>query len=136
MHGELVLDASVAAKFFITEDGSDAARRFVTSDQKFVAPDLLLLELASIAAKRFRRGDIPKDLAIEMVKDSGRLADEVVPAAGLIHRAFQFALQGFSAYDGVYLALAEQRGCAVLTVDSKLLSRAQQHGVADLVVTL
>lgn len=136
MHDELVLDASVAAKCFITEDGSAAARRFVISDQRLVAPDLLLLEMASIAAKRARRGDISEDLAVEIVTDARGLVDEIVPAAGLVRQALEFALKGFSAYDGIYLALAEQRRSAVLTVDSKLLSRAQAHGLAELVLTL
>jgi predicted nucleic acid-binding protein len=136
MRAELVLDASVAAKCFISEDGSEAARRLVISGQRFVAPDLLLLELASVAAKRARRGDISEDLAAEIMGDAGGLADEIVPAAGLVRRAFEFALQGFSAYDGVYLALAEQRCCAVLTVDSKLLSRARERGRGGLVVSL
>ena len=136
MAGELVLDASVAAKCFITEEGSEAARARVLSGQRFVAPELLLVEMASIAAKRVRRGDIDTMLGGLIVKDAKNLIDEIVPALDLIGPAFDFALQGFSAYDGVYLALAAQRGSAVLTADAKMVSRAVDRGFGNLVITL
>lgn len=136
MSDELVLDASVAAKCFITEDGSDAARKLVKSDRLFVAPDLLLIEIASIAAKRVRRGDISEMLATEAIRGVRGLVGVLVPTADLTLRAFEFALLGFSAYDGIYLALAERRGCKVVTMDLKLLWRASSLGHADLVEQL
>lgn len=136
MSVELVLDASVAAKCFITEEGSDVARKLVKSDRLFVAPDLLLIEMASIAAKRARRGDILEALAADAVREVRGLVGVLVPTAELTSRAFEFALLGFSAYDGVYLALAERRGCKVITMDLKLLSRASSLGHAGLVEQL
>ena len=39
MPDELVIDASVAAKIFFTEDGSEAARALAVSGQRFCAPE-------------------------------------------------------------------------------------------------
>jgi predicted nucleic acid-binding protein len=121
---EAVIDASVAAKVFITEEGSDAARAFAVSGVRLLAPDLLLIELASVAAKRMTRGDIPRTLAEAMVAAAPGLPHELVPSAGLTSRAFALAADhGLSAYDSLYLALAEQRGCDLVTADLKLIAR-------------
>lgn len=136
MQDEFVIDASVAAKCFLSEEGSDAARRRVIADHRFLAPDLLVLEIANVAARHARRGTITEAFAVEMVRDVGGLVDEIVPTSGLVESALEFALQGFSAYDGVYLALAMKQGCAVLTADAKLLERARERGLAGLVAAL
>lgn len=125
MPDELVVDASVAAQLFITEDGSDAARALADSDARFVAPDLVLVELANVAVKRLRRGDIPHSLAEHMVGAARSLFQDLVPAASLMGRAFELAVQhGLSAYDATYVALAEARGCDVVTADLRLIARA------------
>ncbi len=134
MVDEIILDASVAAKCFFTEDGSDAARRLVGSGIALIAPDLIFAEIASVAAKRVRRGDVSRDLAQMAVDSLGDLIDVVAPTRALSARAFQLAADyGVSAYDGVYLALAEQRGTRVVTADAKLIERAARHGLSNLV---
>ncbi len=134
MTAEVVLDASIAAKCFFTEDGSDDARRLVGSGIALVAPDLIFAEIASVAAKRVRRGDVSRDLAQAAMDSLGDLIDVVAPTRPLSSRAFQLgADHGLSAYDGVYLALAELRRTRVVTADVKLIDRASQHGLSHLV---
>ena len=134
MADEVVLDASVAAKCFFTEEGSDAARRLAGSGIVLVAPDLIFAEISSVAAKRVRRGEVSRDLAQDAVNSLGDLIDIVTPTRLLSVRAFQLAADhGLSAYDGVYLALAELRRTTVVTADVKLIDRASQHGLSHLV---
>jgi predicted nucleic acid-binding protein len=134
MRADLVLDASVAAKFFFNEDGSDKAEALLTSGAIVAAPDLLLLELASIAATKVRRGLAPEATARDAVNAIVDLIDEVAPARDLRVRAYIFARDdGFSAYDGSYLALADRLGVPVVTADNRLVERARSAGVGRLV---
>ncbi len=133
MADEVVMDASVAAKCFFTEEGSALARAFVAGGPVLIAPDLIFAEIASVASKKVRRGDISALLGDEAVHALDDLIDEVVPTAELAHRAFELAVAfGFSAYDGVYLALAERRATRVVTTDLKLIERAARAGLAGL----
>jgi predicted nucleic acid-binding protein len=130
MPDELVLDASVAAKLFITEAGSNAAKALAATDARFVAPDLVLVELANVAVKRLRRGDIPQAVAERIIALSRSIFRELEPGANLTKRAFELASShGVSTYDAMYVALAEQRGCDLITADARLISRLEHAGL-------
>jgi predicted nucleic acid-binding protein len=128
--GRLVLDASVAAKIFFQEEGSETARRVLKEGAPLLAPDLLFVEMASLAVKRVRRGlSTPQEaaFAVRSVRD---LIDAVTPVATLCDRAFQLATQhGFSAYDSVYLVLAEAEGAVMLTADIRFARLAIAAGL-------
>jgi len=137
MRADIVLDASVAAKFYFLEDGSDRTRAMLTSGVVVAAPDLLFVEMASIAAKRVRRGLCSAELGRDAVNSVGDLVDEVFTLRSLATRAFLFARDnGFSAYDGAYLALAERLNAPVLTADERLIEGARALGAGNLVRTL
>lgn len=134
MRADIVLDASVAAKFYFHEDGSDRARAVLTSGVVVAAPDLLFVEMASVASKRVRRGLCSADLGRDAVASVGDLVDEVAPLSGLAQRAFVFARDSnFSAYDGAYLALAERLNVPVLTADERLVGKARALGAGNLI---
>jgi predicted nucleic acid-binding protein len=125
MPDELVLDASVAAKLFIAEAGSDAAAALVATAARFIAPDLVLVELANVAVKRLRSREITREVAERIIASSRSIFRELEPAANLTTRAFELASgYGISVYDAMYVALAEQRGCDLVTADAQLISRA------------
>ena len=115
---EIVLDASVAAKLFFDEAGSDAARRILKAGAPLLAPELLFIEMASLAVKRVRRGLSTREEAAAAVKAVRTLIDETAPMADLSDAAFDLAARhGVSAYDGAYLALAVLRDAVMLTAD-------------------
>lgn len=127
--GDFVLDASVAAKCFFQEPGSDQARASV-GRSRLIAPRLLLLEIASLAAKKVRAGVASLEQAQRALGEAPALVDELVPVETLLSRALEFATVGLSAYDGVYVALAEKAGIPLLTADDRLLRRAATAGMS------
>jgi len=59
----LVIDASVAFKWFVEELESDAAQRILERESVRIAPDLVLLEIANTAWTKEQRGEISPDHA-------------------------------------------------------------------------
>ena len=130
MSDEFVVDASVVAKLYFPEDDSTAAKAFLGGVDKVVAPDLLFVEMASIAAKKVRRGLATTAWAARSVKSLTLVVDEWVASSQLAERAFDLAAtHGFSAYDGTYLALAEARDLPLLTADVRLVRLARGAGL-------
>jgi predicted nucleic acid-binding protein len=126
-----VLDASVAVKVFITEEGSEEAVAYVLSGARFIAPELVLVEVANVALKRFRRGELPRSVAERVVAASRTLFDELVPTSALVLRGFALAADhGLSAYDAMYVALADARHSRLVTADGRLIARIAEAGLA------
>ncbi|HEV7158263.1 MAG TPA: type II toxin-antitoxin system VapC family toxin [Caulobacteraceae bacterium] len=133
----LVVDASVAAKLWFEEHHSELADRVLKSGSRLVAPDLLLIEVASIAAKRVRRGLSPAGEATNAMVASKSFLDETETSAKFVDRAFELACNhGLSVYDGVYLALAEARRAPLITADNTLVTKARAAGLDHLVRSL
>lgn len=134
---ELVLDASVAAKLFFEEQGSTQAAELADAGAIFTAPDFIHVEFASIASTKVRRGEVSERMARDALASLPFALDRTVPAAPLTHRAFALAVShGCSVYDGIYLALAEQRDCPVITADQRLIARVTSVGLSHLVQAL
>jgi predicted nucleic acid-binding protein len=134
MADELVIDASVAAKCFLIEQGSEEAWVLANSPVVFIAPELVMLELAGIAAKKVRGGEIGHDAGAVMLDSAPRLFDEFAPNQPHLARAFELASRhSISVCDGLYLALAEARRTVLVTADMKLVERALAAGLAALV---
>lgn len=126
-----VADASVlAALAFGEEAGAGAARAFVSEAAELIAPDLLRIELASVAAKKVWRGEASEEVALAAIDAAQSLLVEVAPTGPLTARAFSLAARHrFSVYDAIYLALAEARDARVATLDQKLAKRAEDNGL-------
>lgn len=134
MPGEFVVDASVAAKIYFVEEDSELARAALQAAIRLIAPELLFVEMASIAAKCLRRGTTTREQAALSVRLIAGVVDQAIPLSALAGRAFELAADhGFSAYDGAYLALAEISGLPVLTADLRLARRASEVGLGHLV---
>src|SRR5450755_1731282 len=92
MSADIVVDASVLAKFFFHEPDSALARAALTDGAVVAAPSLILIELASIAVKKVRLGEATLEQAREAVAAVGDLVDEIAPLDGLAGRSFQLSL--------------------------------------------
>jgi predicted nucleic acid-binding protein len=133
MRSERVVDASVIAAAFFLEELTEEARRFLLETPRLIAPDHLHAEIASVAAKKVWRGETSEELgAAACVALSGLVA--TTPSAALAARAFELAARyRFSAYDGLYLALAESREVPVYTFDGAFARRAVDSGFTKLI---
>lgn len=137
MAGEIVLDASVAAKCFFPENGSELAKALLLSGARIIAPDLIYAEIASVAARRAKRGETDPSVARQAVEALRELIDESYPLGPLQAHAFDLALQGgLSVYDATYVALAQARHTRLVTADVRLVQAAKALGLADIVTLL
>lgn len=132
-----IVDASVLGAAFFEEAHSAAARAFIRDARDLTAPSLLVLEIASIAAKKVWKGLSPVDVGARAVRETPRLVSLIGTLDDLAPVAFQLAAEHrFSAYDATYLALAEIRQARVVTLDEKLKARADASQFRSLVVLL
>jgi predicted nucleic acid-binding protein len=116
----LVVDASVAVKWFAPEPLAEAAAE-LRRESGLVAPDFMLVEVANVFWKRMRRGDA--DLAGSQADLSLLQAGipELVETSFLLEEALELAEQlDHPVYDCLYLALALSEGTAVVTADRRL----------------
>lgn len=133
----VVVDASVACKWFIAKDGSQAAEALLAGDALLLAPDLLIAEVANIAWLKSRRGEMLPEQARMMVEGLPRLFDRLTPAAELAEPALEIAVAlGHPVYDCLYLALAERHRTHMVTADRRLLARLTGTGWQELAVGL
>lgn len=119
---ELVVDASVVAKWFVPEVHSPAAVRLLENDQvTFYAPDLLLTELASVMWKKTQRKEITVTEARTIVTAFDQMPVGIVSTAPLTAPAFEIAVAlNQTVYDATYLAVAIARDTRVVTADNRL----------------
>jgi len=120
----LVVDASVAIKWFVEEDGSEAAEALLISPGLLIAPDLIVAEVCNAAWKAVRIGAMSSEQQDDAAARLATVLDELVPLALLARRAVAASRAlDHPAYDCFYLALAEQRDTQLITADRRLLQR-------------
>ncbi len=116
-----VVDASVAAKWFLKEEHTEEAHRLLDGPDELHAPDFLLIEMDNVLCKRIRRGDVADreaDSARAMLRE---LPLEYHPFSPLLDSAYSVAKQTRrSLYDCLYVALAMTLGGRMVTADRKL----------------
>jgi predicted nucleic acid-binding protein len=125
----LVVDASVAAKWYLEETNSGLAQKLVEAGHELIAPELLLAEVANTLFKAWSRGaidDAHMDRALAQLPTAFTalwpLADLVADAA-VISRILRHPV-----YDYIYLALAWRAGARIITADERLLEVARATG--------
>ncbi|MGH6916162.1 MAG: type II toxin-antitoxin system VapC family toxin, partial [Geminicoccaceae bacterium] len=104
----VVVDASVAIKWFIQEPDRAAARRLLEPDKRLVAPELLVAEVANAIWKRVMAGEGDARQAPLTAASLPRFFARLVSLAPLAARALEIAAElRHPVYDCFYLALAE-----------------------------
>lgn len=122
----MIIDASVAVKWFAPEDGHDHARALLTGDDPLFAPDLLAAEFANALWLKVGRGELDERNAVRAIAAvASRGEPELRPSAPLMPRAFELARRlNHPVYDCVYLALAEELDRPLVTADERLVEAA------------
>jgi predicted nucleic acid-binding protein len=131
----VVVDASVAVKWFLPEEFSMTARMLLAADYQLLAPDLLWAELGNVLWKRQRGGELEQRTATQLLRDFSRLSIEFHAAERWTEGALELAMrQGVTVYDGLYLALAAGNECRVVTADRHLYEICQAGALAQTLV--
>lgn len=117
----VVVDGSVAVKWFIPEDLTERATALLEGPVELLAPDLLFAEAGDILWKKVARGEIgPRD-ARDVLAALVRLPLSIVPSSALVEAALEIALaHRRTVYDGLYVALAVARDAVLVTADGRL----------------
>ena len=118
----VVVDASVACKWFLSEDRSDAAQDVLLEDE-LIVPELLYAEVGNVLWKRVRSHDLTEDDAVKVlaklvslplvIADSRPLAASALRIASAYDRSF---------YDSLYVALAVARNTVLVTADRRTVN--------------
>jgi predicted nucleic acid-binding protein len=134
---KVVVDASVAAKWLVTESLSDKALALLGGPDDLISPDLLLPEVGNILWKKARAGDLTPAMASERFRALQLMGVALVPSAGIADRALTLALETRrTVYDALYLALAEAEGCRFVTADERLVNALSHSPIAELAIWL
>lgn len=117
----LVVDASVVIKWFVPEIHGEAARRLLTGDHQYLAPDLLFPEVGNVLWKKVGRGQLTARDARRLADDFTKVAVESVSSRALLGDAMAVATAtGLTVYDATYLALAVRLDTVLVTADERL----------------
>ena len=133
----LVIDASVALKWFLQEADSDRAADVLNQADLLIAPELILAEVCDAGWKAVRAGTArPEQLEIAAARLPAAL-DELVPLMELAAEAVRAAMEfDHPVYDCFYLVLAGRRDARLVTADRRLLGRVAATRWAKLAVPL
>ena len=116
-----VVDASIAAKWFLNESHSDEACLVLHSGHELHAPDFFLLEMDNLLAKHVRRGSIASKDAAD-IRDALRRFDISYHSfAPLLDDTYELAdAIRQSPYDCLYVVLAVLLNGRLVTADRRL----------------
>ena len=134
----LVVDASVALKWMVEEEGSAAAAALL--DRPLHAPDLLVPECVNALWKKVRRDEV--DAAELQMFERALSTMEITLHAtrSFAARALQLAVTlNHAGYDCFYLALAERLKVPFVTADRRLQTKlfgSEDTGLGRLVLPL
>jgi predicted nucleic acid-binding protein len=128
----LVVDASVAVKWFLPEPDAEPAVAMLRGSHRLIAPDLLWIEVASVLWKVARRGSLSADEAQRMIADAAAFPVEIVESVSLLPDALRIATAADrTVYDSLYVALAARDSAVMVTADNRLVNALANTGWAD-----
>lgn len=116
----IVVDASAITELLLqTELGARVERRIRQDDDDLHAPHLLDVEVLSALRRLVRAGEVDVDRAADAIEDLALLRIIRHAHLDLATRAWELR-EHVTAYDAVYLALAESLDATVVTCDRPL----------------
>jgi len=127
---DLVVDASIAFKWLVTEADSEAAVSLLQKNN-VVAPDVLLAECRNAALTHLRRGTISIEQAKQTERDLEALQLHTLPSTPFLTHAFMLALElRHPIYDCIYLAAAIASDRILVTADERFAAKVEGSGIA------
>ncbi|PYR63905.1 MAG: hypothetical protein DMF87_22205 [Acidobacteria bacterium] len=118
-----VVDTNVVAYYLLgTEPFALEARRFWRATDQPLAPAHWQAELANVVWMAIRTGAVSADEGHRRLDFASRLRVQAVPIGSLWQLALTLSLEsGLSAYDTLFVALAQRRRLPLVTFDKQVL---------------
>ena len=129
---KIVIDSSVAVKWFVMETDSMKARQILLEYKQgfweFLAPDLIYAEYGNIIWKKQIFQGFDANDADSAVRDFQNIQFTLTTTRNLFNEAFQIAVKHQRTfYDSLYLALSLQENCEFVTADEKFYNSVKQN---------
>ncbi len=126
----IVIDANVAVKWYLPENGTEAAIELTTSGNRLIAPELIRLEVLSAITRGVRNNKATASEArAQCERWLNNLTDgavSLVPEQDLLQDAVELALKVKHALlDCMYLAVARRLEAPLLTADRPFHDRVK-----------
>lgn len=130
----IVVDASVATKWFIHEEGSAEALALLESGEALIAPELVRVEVTSAIIRVFLEDKLSETetrRALANLENVLRLETlATVPDEECSEGAILLCFSVRHAFaDCLYLAVAQKMKCAVITADDTMQKRGIKAGI-------
>ncbi len=137
----LVVDTSVALKFYLPEEGHEEAVGLLEAAEdgaaELLAPGTILPEGFNAIAQQRRRGLLDEEDATGAWEKLLAAPVYTYATEDLIERAAEIANEtGVIVYDALFLALAEDAETVMVTADGKLLRALKSTRYAPLATSL
>ena len=138
MNGAAIVDASVVLKWYVSEDDSSAALKFVRQHRfGLSAPTLLLTEFANALWKSWRRSLISAEDADHAIVEVQGFFSRLIPTETLLPQALRLSRTlDHPVYDCCYLALAANEDSPLVSADARLIKAVAGTAYATRVVPL
>jgi predicted nucleic acid-binding protein len=125
----IVIDANVAAKWYMPERGTEAALALLSSPDQLYAPELIRLEVLAAITRRVRKDESTIEEARSMRHDWLRHLHEgavsLIPESDLLQEATELSMSvRHTLQDCMYLAAARHLGAGLITADRPFWKRA------------
>jgi predicted nucleic acid-binding protein len=119
----LVVDASVAVKWYVPEVGSERAARLLGGGARLLAPELLIGEFGTVLWKKVERRELSDDEATTLADTFLTVCPiTIYTLRPLLRAALDLAIRfHHPVYDSCYLALAVAQHCSFVTADEQLV---------------
>ena len=122
------VDASIAVQWFANEPGSERAARLIVEERPLLAPDLMPVEAANTWWKKVRQHEMDATDLDQAIVNLLALGIAFYPSAALLSRAARLALEvDHPVYDCLYLALAINENCRLVTADQATVNQLATH---------
>jgi predicted nucleic acid-binding protein len=122
----LVIDASIAVKWVVEEQGTPEALA-LRQKAKLIAPELLVAECANILWKKVKREELLKQESLLAARLLQGAEIELLPMRFLFEAATRMSIEiDHPAYDCLYLALAVEKECPFVTANERFLRKLHQ----------
>ena len=129
----MVLDASGAVEFLLhTSSGARLATRLEDETEAVHVPHLIDLEIAQVLRRYVLQGTLDEQLAAMAIDHWRRLDVERYPHEPFLDRVWELRAN-VTAYDAVYVALAEALSTVLITGDRKLLGAPGVRAAVELI---